>query len=128
MTLSIKDSVNSEPTRVSPLTHIGKWPFAGDYSWKGLIRKFNDLTCEWDLQAIEYKPFLRFAVAEALDKASDYQLGKLLVQIMDDRNQGAFLLEACDEVRAEYERHRDPASLLRQTLYGNFAHDWSAKL
>ncbi|MCG6232889.1 carbon starvation induced protein CsiD, partial [Vibrio furnissii] len=68
---------------------------------RSLLEKFNDLTCEWDLQSIEYKPFLRFAVADALDKASDYQLGSLLKRIIDDRDQGAFLLEADKDVQAE---------------------------
>lgn len=103
MTLSIKDSVNSELQGITVNPHPVNGRLQVITLGKDLLEKFNDLTCEWDLQAIEYKPFLRFAVAEALDKASDYQLGKLLVQIMDDRNQGAFLLEACDEVRAEYE-------------------------
>ncbi|MFH0232162.1 glutarate dioxygenase GlaH [Vibrio diabolicus] len=103
MTLSIKDSVNSELQGITVNPHPVNGRLQVITLGKDLLEKFNDLTCEWDLQAIEYKPFLRFAVAEALDKASDYQLGKLLVQIMDDRNHGAFLLEACDEVRAEYE-------------------------
>ena len=47
---------------------------------------------EWDLQAIEYKPFLRFVVADLLDEICGRQLAKSLNSILKDRNQGAFVL------------------------------------
>ncbi|RJX64958.1 carbon starvation induced protein CsiD [Vibrio sinensis] len=70
---------------------------------KKAIDTFIELTQEQDLQAIEYKPFLRYAVADALDKACDYELGKFLVSTMEDRETGAFLLEADEETVASYQ-------------------------
>ncbi|MEF1231338.1 carbon starvation induced protein CsiD, partial [Vibrio fortis] len=32
-------------------------------------REFSELTQDYNLQSLEYKAFLRFAVADALDKA-----------------------------------------------------------
>lgn len=58
---------------------------------------------DYNLQSLEYKPFLRFAVADALDKACDYQLGKFLVETMDDRETGAFLLEPSEQAKASFE-------------------------
>ncbi|MBY4678170.1 glutarate dioxygenase GlaH [Marinobacterium arenosum] len=58
-----------------------------------VIEAFAAATEQWPLQAIEYKPFLRFAVADALDKACDYTLGRQLLAIMKDRARGAFLLQ-----------------------------------
>jgi protein CsiD len=46
----------------------------------------------WDVQAIEYKPFLRFAVADALNQACNGELGACLSTIIKNREQGAFLL------------------------------------
>jgi protein CsiD len=55
------------------------------------LAQFESATQAWDLQAVEYKPFLRFAVANALDEACDGQLSPLLNDIMLNREQGAFL-------------------------------------
>jgi len=54
---------------------------------------------EWDLQAIEYKPFLRFVVADLLDELCENQLAPSLNEIIKSRNQGAFILsfEGADE-------------------------------
>lgn len=57
------------------------------------LKTFEQLTSAWDLQAIEYKPFLRFAVANALDEACHGELSPLLNAIMQNREQGAFLLD-----------------------------------
>lgn len=70
---------------------------------KETLDKFSDLIQDYTLQSIEYKPFLRFAVADALDKACDYQLGKFLVETMENRDTGAFLLEPSEEAVAAFE-------------------------
>ncbi|KOO03616.1 glutarate dioxygenase GlaH [Vibrio nereis] len=70
---------------------------------KETLDTFSDLIQNYSLQSIEYKPFLRFAVADALDKACDYQLGKFLVETMEDRETGAFLLEPSEEAIASFE-------------------------
>lgn len=57
------------------------------------LAKFEESTTKWDLQAIEYKPFLRFAVANALDEVCDKQLAPLLNGIIRNRAQGGFLFE-----------------------------------
>jgi protein CsiD len=54
------------------------------------------LKCEsWGVQALEYKPFLRFAIADALDASCGNNLRDALISIIKDRNTGAFILE-CD--------------------------------
>lgn len=70
---------------------------------KHTLDRFVDLTANWSVQSIEYKPFLRFAVADALDKSCDYQLGKMLNQIMLDRTTGAFLLEGDEQAQAQFD-------------------------
>ncbi|MGR5144980.1 glutarate dioxygenase GlaH [Photobacterium alginatilyticum] len=70
---------------------------------KNTLDRFVDLSANWSLQALEYKPFLRYAVADALDKACDYQLGKFLVATMENRDSGAFLLQADEQAQAAYE-------------------------
>ncbi|MEE9447184.1 MAG: glutarate dioxygenase GlaH [Arenicellales bacterium] len=47
---------------------------------------------KWDVQAIEYKPFLRFAIAEALDQACQHRLSKTLNDILHCRDQAAFVI------------------------------------
>lgn len=69
---------------------------------QALLNQFQQLSARWDLQAIEYKPFLRFAVADALDLASGRQLKPLLRNIIDDRAQGAFLLQADTQTQANW--------------------------
>ncbi|WP_421856518.1 glutarate dioxygenase GlaH [Marinomonas sp.] len=56
------------------------------------IRAFNDAVSEWTVQGIEYKPFLRFEVADRLDAITNYTLGKFLNATVRDRATGAFLL------------------------------------
>lgn len=52
------------------------------------------LKCEgWGVQALEYKPFLRFAIADALNTSCGNHLRDALVSIIKDRNTGAFILE-----------------------------------
>lgn len=70
---------------------------------KATLDKFSELTQDYNLQSLEYKAFLRFAVADALDKACDYQLGKFLVATMEDRETGAFLLEPDAEAKAAFD-------------------------
>lgn len=70
---------------------------------KNTLDRFVDLSANWSLQSLEYKPFLRYAVADALDKACDYQLGELLVATMDNRETGAFLLQADEQAQAAFE-------------------------
>lgn len=70
---------------------------------KETLDTFADLIQNYSLQSLEYKPFLRFAVADALDKACDYQLGQFLVEVMEDRERAAFLVEPSEEAAALYE-------------------------
>jgi protein CsiD len=56
------------------------------------VHAFQAATQAWDVQAIEYKPFLRFAVADALNQVCEGQLAPCLNTIIKNRDQGAFLL------------------------------------
>lgn len=57
------------------------------------ISAFKTTCAKLPVQALEYKPFNRYALAEALDKATDYTLGAFLHATLRDRNTGGFLLE-----------------------------------
>jgi len=57
------------------------------------LQAFQIATQAWDVQAVEYKPFLRFAVADALNQTCDGQLAAYLNDIIKNRDQGAFLFE-----------------------------------
>ena len=57
------------------------------------IAAFAEAMQEWPLQALEYKPFMRYATADKLDAATDYTLGKMLNAIMGDRETAAFMLQ-----------------------------------
>ncbi len=56
------------------------------------IQAFVKAVSEWTVQGIEYKPFLRFEVADRLDQITNYTLGKFLNTTIRDRATGAFLL------------------------------------
>lgn len=56
------------------------------------VAAFAQSVSDWSVQGIEYKPFLRFEVADRLDKITGYTLGKCLNDIIRDRATGAFLL------------------------------------
>lgn len=57
------------------------------------IGAFEQAIVDMPVQALEYKPFMRFAIAEVLDKICDYSLGVFLSATLRDRNRGAFLLQ-----------------------------------
>ncbi len=58
-----------------------------------VINGFVDAIAHWPVQALEYKPFLRFAIADALDSLTDYSLGYCLNTTLRDRQTGAFLIQ-----------------------------------
>ncbi|WP_419834415.1 glutarate dioxygenase GlaH [Endozoicomonas atrinae] len=66
---------------------------------KATLEHFEELTSQYGVQSLEYKPFLRFAIADALDKCCEYQLGRFLLATMNDRDTGAFLMEGDADVR-----------------------------
>ncbi len=70
---------------------------------KATIDAFAAQIEKFPVQALEYKPFNRFAVAEILDKLCDYTLGRFLFGTLKDRSTGAFLLKFPDAK----EKHTD---------------------
>lgn len=58
-----------------------------------LINVFAEQVSHWPVQALEYKPFLRFAVADILDKLTNNTLCLQLNDILRDRFSGAFFLD-----------------------------------
>jgi protein CsiD len=56
------------------------------------ITSFKHGIRDMQVQALEYKPFLRFAIAEVLDKLCAYNLGVTLRDILHNRASGAFML------------------------------------
>ncbi|MEH6443536.1 MAG: glutarate dioxygenase GlaH [Oceanospirillaceae bacterium] len=57
------------------------------------VAAFCQQIAQWPVQALEYKPFLRFEVANLLDQVTEGTLGVVLNNIMTNRQQAAFLLE-----------------------------------
>lgn len=57
------------------------------------VQAFFEKTNKWPVQALEYKPFLRFEVARVLDQITENSLGDTLNSIMTSRQQAAFLLQ-----------------------------------
>ncbi|WP_299011299.1 glutarate dioxygenase GlaH [uncultured Shewanella sp.] len=58
-----------------------------------IITAFNQEALKWNIQAIEFTPFLRFILADLLDSLCHNQLGYCLKNIIMSRNKGAFLLK-----------------------------------
>ncbi len=58
-----------------------------------VIDEYEKKIAHLPVQALEYKPFNRFYVADVLDKLCDYTLGKFLLGTLLDRETGAFLLK-----------------------------------
>lgn len=57
------------------------------------VSSFIENTLVWGVQALEYKPFLRFAIADELDKCCKQTLRPVLMDIISDRAKGAFVFE-----------------------------------
>ncbi|WOH36717.1 glutarate dioxygenase GlaH [Thalassotalea fonticola] len=57
------------------------------------VKLFIKQVSPYGLQAIEYKPFLRFKVADILNKLTNNQLGEFLLGTIKNRETGAFLLQ-----------------------------------
>ncbi|WP_256493269.1 glutarate dioxygenase GlaH [Endozoicomonas sp. SCSIO W0465] len=77
---------------------------------KSALERFQAASQEWSVQALEYKPFNRFALANELDRACQFQLGSFLRNTVNDRKTGAFLLEPEASVQALFtdtEEQRD---------------------
>jgi protein CsiD len=56
------------------------------------VKSFLDATAEWPIQALEYKSFLRFRVAQVLNDLCGQALQPLLINTLVDRNTGALLI------------------------------------
>ncbi|MGB1239913.1 MAG: carbon starvation induced protein CsiD, partial [Pseudomonadales bacterium] len=65
------------------------------------VLEFAKRVAHWPVQALEYKPFLRFQVAHILDELCGFTLGVSLQGIMGNRAQGAFLLHYQGEPQIE---------------------------
>lgn len=63
----------------------------------------RELIGQWNLQAVEYKPFLRFVIADLLDEICQRQLANTLNYILKDRSRGAFVLsyEGAEKLKAD---------------------------
>ena len=66
---------------------------------KKTIQEFSKQIIGHDVQSIEYKPFLRFFLANCLNKLTQDTLGHYLLDTIKDRSRGAVLLE-CESLEA----------------------------
>ncbi len=60
---------------------------------KEIIENFSEKIVNHNVQSIEYKPFLRFYLADCLNKLTDDTLGNFLLKTLKNRPTGAVLLE-----------------------------------
>ena len=58
------------------------------------IREFCTQVTDISIQEIEYKPFLRFKIANILDKATKGTLSTYLLSVLTDRSTGAILIDS----------------------------------
>lgn len=58
----------------------------------GTLARFREALVDIDVQALEYKPFMRFRVADLLDRETGHELGMQLRSLLHERESGAFLL------------------------------------
>ena len=57
------------------------------------VKKFVETISQYNVQSIEYKPFLRFYIANSLNQATNNTLGNYLLKTIKNRSTGAVLLE-----------------------------------
>ena len=60
---------------------------------KNTIEKFSKKIADHNVQSVEYKQFIRFYLADCLNKLTDDTLGKFLLKTLKNRSTGAILLE-----------------------------------
>ncbi len=60
---------------------------------KTTVNNFTEKISNFDVQSVEYKPFLRFFVANSLNQATNNTLGNYLLKTIKDRSTGAVLVE-----------------------------------
>ena len=72
---------------------------------KGTAENFKNALKKFNVQAIEYKPFLRFHIANTLNELTHNKLGALLLDNLHNRLTGAILLECAgaseDDTKSE---------------------------
>ena len=73
---------------------------------KGTAENFKDALKKFNVQAIEYKPFLRFHIANTLNELTHNKLGALLLDNLHNRLTGAILLE-CEDSSEEDTKSED---------------------
>ena len=73
---------------------------------KGTAENFKDALKKFNVQAIEYKPFLRFHIANTLNELTHNKLGALLLDNLHNRLTGAILLE-CEGTSEEETKNED---------------------
>ena len=57
------------------------------------VQTFSEKISQYNVQSIEYKPFLRFYIANSLNQATKNTLGNYLLKTIKDRSTGAVLVE-----------------------------------
>ena len=57
------------------------------------VQTFAETINQYNVQSIEYKPFLRFYIANSLNQATKNTLGNYLLKTIKDRSTGAVLVE-----------------------------------
>ena len=73
---------------------------------KGITENFKAALKRFNVQAIEYKPFLRFHIANTLNELTNNKLGALLLDNLHNRLTGAILLE-CEGTSEEETKSED---------------------
>jgi len=69
-----------------------------------LVEKFDESTSQYNVQSIEYKPFLRFFIANCLNDLTHNTLAEFLSNTLNNRSTGAILLQ-CNNLDNIYHNH-----------------------
>ena len=69
-----------------------------------LVEKFDESTSQYNVQSIEYKPFLRFFIANCLNDLTHNTLAEFLSNTLNNRSTGAILLQ-CNNLDNIYDNH-----------------------
>ena len=73
---------------------------------KGIAENFKNAIKKFNVQSIEYKPFLRFHIANTLNELTHNKLGHFLLDNLHNRSTGAILLE-CEGASDEDTKSED---------------------
>ena len=80
----------------------------------------------FDILTLEYKPFSRFTIANALDEITSKKLGKYIINVLKDRNTGCLIISPKNNTSIINQTFLVKLSTAITHLFGNPNHDLMA--